>query len=137
MRGVLRHIKTIPAAERARQRLRSAQQWLPGDPTIANLGFQSLDEETPRHKGRRDGRPDTYFAELARRYVAALAEPGVAQRASQHLAKEDHVEVSTMYQRLHEARRRGLLTKPTTPGKAGGRLTKYALELLDEDKEET
>ena len=93
------------------------------------LGFS----EPPRE--RRPGRPgksDREYAELAREYVEAL-ESG-SRRPTADVARKAHrfTDASHIRDGLHEARKRGLLTRPQTKGKAGGILTDRARALLAE-----
>ena len=77
--------------------------------------------------GRR-GRPDVQFAQLADAYVRALGtgRPSPVQMVAQAL----YISPDTARNALHEARRRGLLTRPP-PGRAGGQLTDKARRLLE------
>lgn len=69
----------------------------------------------------RAGRSDQYYAGLASAYVN-LVEAG-SDRPNACLASEYSLNVQTVTSQLAEARRRGLLSKPPTPGCAGGDLT--------------
>ena len=84
--------------------------------------------DTPR-PGRR-GRDDRAYAEMAALYVAELERnPTFAVQA---LAERLHYARTQVRSVLTEARRRQLLTKPMTPGRAGGELTDKAKRLLQE-----
>lgn len=74
------------------------------------------------------GRESLHYAELAAAYVRHLAEGSAPIEA---LALELHLSKSTVRNQVSEARRRGLLT-PTQRGRAGGKLTKLATDLLNE-----
>jgi len=77
-----------------------------------------------KRPGRR-GRPDLYYAEFAAAYVNALSSPAPIVT----LAKQQNLSVSTVRNTIHEARRRGLLTRPP-PGRPGGELTEKAQNLI-------
>jgi hypothetical protein len=72
-----------------------------------------------------------YYAELAAAYVELIGE-GVEHPVTV-LAKRLEYDSKTISNALLEARRRGLLTRPPMPGRAGGELTPKALALLKED----
>jgi hypothetical protein len=79
----------------------------------------------PRRPGRR-GRPDSFYAEWAARYVTAMREEGPPLP---RLREEYDFDMSTIRGFLYEARRRGLLTRAPS-GRAGGELTAKARGLL-------
>jgi hypothetical protein len=81
----------------------------------------------------RAGKPDIHYALVAAEYVRHLGEPKPLAR----LAKELPLEASQVRSILYEARRRGLLTDPTVPGRAGGELTPKALDILRQHDEGT
>lgn len=80
--------------------------------------------------GRR-GRDDLAYASLAAEYVKRLR----SDRAVADLAEAEGYSVSRVRNMLHEARRRGLLTRPPA-GKSGGQLTPKASALLSKQEEE-
>lgn len=93
------------------------------------LGFS----EPPRE--RRPGRPgrsDREYAELAREYVEALESGSRSPTADVAQKAHRFTDASHIRDGLHEARKRGLLTRPQTKGKAGGVLTDRARALLAE-----
>lgn len=95
------------------------------------LGFS----EPPRE--RRPGRPgrsDREYAELAREYVEALESGSRSPTADVAQKAHRFTDASHIRDGLHEARKRGLLTRPQTKGKAGGVLTDKAHALLAEQR---
>jgi hypothetical protein len=84
-------------------------------------------EQAHTRPGRR-GRADLFYAQIAADYVAALdsgaSAPVSAAADRRHLAR------TTVRNMLSEARRRGLLTRPTKRGAADGSLTPKAQDLL-------
>jgi hypothetical protein len=101
------------------------------DPT----GFRLAATKAPRRPGSR-GRPDLYYAQLAQAYaerVAAGSRSPVADLARELSSRRQPFSHAYIRDQVHEARRRGLLTKPPR-GKPGGVLTdKARRELLRED----
>lgn len=77
--------------------------------------------------GRR-GRADLFYAQIAADYVAAL-DSGASAPVSA-VADRRHLARTTVRNMLSEARRRGLLTRPTRRGTADGSLTRKARDLL-------
>jgi hypothetical protein len=77
--------------------------------------------------GRR-GRDDLYYARWAAEYADALTRSGnpVAELAARH-----HLSASQVRNLMHACRKRKMLT-PAPPGRAGGKLTARAIELLKE-----
>ena len=86
-----------------------------------------------RPRPGRKGRPDSEYAMWAARYVSACRQD--ARRPIARLTKEhaNHTE-SKLRAILNKARNRGLLTATPQKGVAGGRLTKRALQLLQENR---
>lgn len=84
---------------------------------------------TPSRRSGPRGYGEPHYADIARRYVLLLASRSVSPIAD--LAAEVHVSESTARNHVREARRLGLLG-PTDQGKAGGRLTPKAIEILKE-----
>jgi hypothetical protein len=92
---------------------------------------------TPEGDGRsrtgRPGRPNLWYAQLAAEYVNALAHGSRSPTAE--IAKRRYHDVSHIRDALHEARERGLLTRPPARGRPGGQLTPAAeFELLKADQ---
>lgn len=81
-----------------------------------------------RGRPGRAGRGDRPYADLAARYLELCAE---SDRPVVDLAEERFQSVSTVRNLLTEAGRRGLIER--TQGRAGGRLTAKAKQLLQED----
>jgi hypothetical protein len=94
-------------------------------PAVAELSRRIAGSARP---GRR-GRPDREYAELAAAYVHVLE---TSPHPVQALAEKLAFSPSTVANMLSEARRRGLLTRPSTPGQPGGELTPRARDVLDE-----
>jgi len=105
--------------ERARGYLSIAEQ------IGVSLDVDLNEFENNRRPGRR-GRPDLYYAELAKQYVDLLAE---SSTPTKDLAQRLNYSPSSTRDLLHQARRRGLLSSPAT-GLAGGELTEKAKRLL-------
>ncbi len=78
---------------------------------------------TPVH-----GKPDTFYAELARDYVD-LIHSG-SPRPNAEIAKRRKLKSPKVRDMIHEARKRGLLSTKAW-GRPGGQLTPRALELLE------
>jgi hypothetical protein len=78
----------------------------------------------------RKGRPDEHYLPLVVEYLRLVNDGDRAPFAT--LAGRLNHEASTIRNRLHEARRRQLLTGSS--GKAGGALTPKAYELLHQQK---
>jgi predicted transcriptional regulator len=76
----------------------------------------------------RKGRPDMDYADIAHHYVELLSS---SSKPIEALAKQMNVSKSSASSYVHEARRRGLLTK-TRQGASGGKLTEKANQLLKE-----
>jgi hypothetical protein len=72
------------------------------------------------------GRPDVFYAGVAKRYVELLIS---SSAPTKDLADELGKPVTSTRDLLHQARQRGLLTSPSK-GLAGGELTEKARELL-------
>jgi hypothetical protein len=98
-------------------------EWPPHGPWF---GTDPSEFNEVRHPGRR-GRDDSFYAQVAARYVHHLTSTDQAPTAA--LADEMTVSVSSVRGLLYEARRRGLLTD-APPGRAGGQLTDKARGLL-------
>lgn len=105
-----------------------ARGWLSlGPPHGPWFGTDPSEFNEVRHPGRR-GRDDSFYAQVAARYVHLLTSTDHAPAVG--LADEMTVSVSSVRGLLHEARRRDLLTH-APPGRAGGQLTDKARRLLD------
>ena len=118
--GHLRDIITF-----VREKL-GAQAFEPGG-SLAALG---LSPEVERSRPRREfGRPDRFYAELAREYVRLVERR--SRRPNDEIAARRHETVPKITGWLHEARLRGLLT-PGTQGRPGGQLTSRAARVLRE-----
>ncbi|KAA6214099.1 hypothetical protein CP973_33715 [Streptomyces albofaciens JCM 4342] len=76
-----------------------------------------------------EGVSDAYLAFLAESYVRAVSQ--AVPNVTAHLAALAHKRPETIRGHLKEARKRDLLT--TVPGKAGGRLTPKAAEIVTGD----
>ena len=110
---------------------------------LRDLGFTSLAPQPRRRRGRR-GRPDLFYARLARAYVARVraesekpvrdlaADAALARRLG--LSPRD-LTPALVQDALNTARERNLLTKPPKPGYAGGELTPRALAVLKQARE--
>ena len=86
-----------------------------------------------RPRPGRKGRPDSEYAMWAARYVSACRQD--ARRPIARLTKEHAGHSESMLRAiLNKARNRGLLTATPQKGVAGGRLTKRALQLLQENR---
>ncbi len=119
----------IPAAPNrsAQERVTFGAEDLDRD-VAEGLGFS----EPPRE--RRPGRPgksDREFAKLAVEYVEALDQPST--RPTADVAKKRGYDPAHIRDGIHEARERGLLTRPPTKGRAGGELTAKARQLLQQE----
>lgn len=92
---------------------------------LADLG---LPEQRPESRGRggRRGRPDLFYARLAREYVGRC---GVSRSPVADLAARHKLNDSIVRDMVHAARERGFLT-PGRPGYRGGQLTVKAEQLL-------
>ena len=87
--------------------------------------------ESLRRPGPR-GRTPGFYAVLAQRYLAVVR---AGHRGPVKLLAEEYgVPVRTMETRIGEARKRGILTKPS-PGKPGGELTPEGLGFLEYEQE--
>lgn len=86
--------------------------------------------ESERRPGRR-GRPDEFYAELAAEYVELV---GQGLPPVKTMAHRRSLSVSQVNNLIHEARRRGLLDPPPSPGQAGGVLTPRARKLLNKQE---
>jgi hypothetical protein len=84
---------------------------------------------SPKRSGRR-GRPDVDYARAAARYVELVA--ALAEQPTVELADELALSPTQARSVLAQARARGLLTE-APKGRAGGRLTPKAVELLRGD----
>lgn len=93
------------------------------DPPMPPDDWATELRRTPR-PGRR-GRDDRWYADLAKAYVDSGSRTPVKD-----LSEGLNLSASQVRNLLHEARRRGLLTR-SAKGKAGGVLTDSAKELLD------
>jgi len=128
-----RFLRRLPVGEietAARQhhlsRLPSMKSWV-SEPLVARYAKAFTEQPRPGRRGR-DARA---YAEVAALYVEKL--PAGAKTAVKDLAGELGYSPSQVRNVLYAARRRGLLT-PAEPGKAGGRLTGKALDLLRHDE---
>ena len=127
--GIPREERTtaVPAApgRTGGTRIRQGPEYLDRD-IAEGLG---LTESRVKRPGRR-GRPDRFYAELAREYVELLN--GGSQRPTAKLAAARNYSAAHVRDAVHEARERGLLTRPATRGRAGGDLTAKAKAMLDD-----
>jgi hypothetical protein len=87
--------------------------------------------ENNRRPGRK-GRPDVFYAELAKKYVELLEGTSTPTK---DLAERLGYSPSSVRDFLHQARRRELLS-PAVKGMAGGELTNKAMWLLAAKGEE-
>jgi hypothetical protein len=88
----------------------------------------------PKPMARERRRPDSFYAQVMRLYVAACDRDDRAPRvtvARQLSANGIPCSSSSIRDFRKEAERRGLITQ-TRPGKSGGKLTEKAIRLLDE-----
>jgi transposase-like protein len=90
-----------------------------------SLNVDLKEFKTDPRPGRR-GRPDVFYAELAKQYVDLLAE---GSTPTKDLAERLGYSASSIRDLIHQARRRGLLTR-ASKGLAGGELTENARRLL-------
>jgi hypothetical protein len=90
-------------------------------------GFRSGGQPRRGGPGRR-GHPNSYYAEIAARYVAIVAKGSRTPIAD--LAQELFLTSDYVRDLVATARKRGLLTRPSRRGRAGGELTARALEAL-------
>jgi hypothetical protein len=94
------------------------------------FGFEG---EGAKPRRGRPGLSNLHYAKLAQAYVAALSRG--SRRPTADAAAELHYEPSHVRDGLNKARERGLLTRPETPGRPGGRLTgKAELTLLKAER---
>lgn len=84
-----------------------------------------LDEPRPMASAR--GRPDEFYAQIAREYVDLLTANN--PHPINELSRSRSIPKSKVRDMIRQARKRGLLT-PTSRGKLRGQLTPQALELL-------
>jgi hypothetical protein len=120
----------IPAGPGSSAQVRVSGTFEDFDRDLAEgLGFS----EPPRE--RRPGRPrtttDQDLAELAELYVRAL--DGGSTNPIRDVARWEFASQSRTRDRIHEARRRGILTRPPVKGRPGGELTEKAQQLLAQD----
>jgi len=104
---------------------------------VRALGFQAPDDRgrgtTPRRRGPgRPGRPDTFYARIAERYVKELEEGNPHPTAA--VASDSHYSQANVRDMVHEARARGLLSPAPRKGLPGGWLTVRARELLASER---
>jgi hypothetical protein len=83
----------------------------------------------PARRPGSSGRPDRFYLDIAVRYLEAVS----GRHPVEDVAAQLGMERRYIRDLLHEARRRGLLTKPPR-GRAGGRLTGKAEKLLDRER---
>lgn len=95
--------------------------------------YRTAEIERIRDQPRRR-KEDRFYLEIAAAYVGAM-EGGGTNHPAQYLAEQFNRPEGTIYRWIHEARRRGLLSK-TMRGKAGGDLTAKAEQLMLDMKEE-
>lgn len=88
--------------------------------------FTGRTGEKARKRDPRRGRPDVFYARVARRYAQLQRFRNVVERIARE-RKESPERVRDM---ILTARRRGLLTNPPTQGKRGGVLTRKGQALL-------
>jgi hypothetical protein len=92
---------------------------MPGAKALVEGWFRDFDDVG------RDPKRDAWLAQIAKRYVETIGDPMWRSILEQEFNKEyDYIP-----ELIKEARKRGLLTA-TTRGKAGGELTRRALDLL-------
>lgn len=98
------------------------------DGSLAALGLVAPTTERPRQR-REFGRPDSFYAELAREYVRLVERR--SRRPNAEIAARRRELVPKITGWLHEARLRGLLApKDATQGRPEGRLTPLAERVL-------
>jgi hypothetical protein len=115
---VLRSVRLEALYRKARSRVLKRT---PGGPW-----FPVREEFHQHRRPGRKGRPDVEYADIARRYVGFLS---TSSKPIEALAEDMSIGKSSASSYVHEARRRGLLTR-TSQGTAGGLLTEKAIELL-------
>lgn len=98
------------------------------------LTTQRADQIETVRDARRRRKGDLFYARLAQEYVEAIDDARTHQPA-QLLSRRRNVPERTIYRWTYEARRRNLLSQ-TRAGKAGGRLTGKAKQLLERSEDE-
>lgn len=93
-----------------------------------SYGVEGPDLAVGTRVGRR-GRDDRYYAEWSAEYVSAL---DGSTRPVEELARRHSLSSSQVRNLIYACRRRGMLTS-APPGRAGGELTRLAIELLERD----
>lgn len=101
------------------------------DDTLTDVGLTiGVAGKRPGPKG-----PSEYeLALLARRYVEEVSNGNTRPIAK--LAKDSRFSAHAIRDQISRARDRGLLTKPSRAGKAGGRLTRRAITLIEHSEAE-
>ena len=94
---------------------------------VRSLGFEPPAAGQGKKPGR-PRRPDLFYARIAARYVEEL-EAG-NRRPTAAVAESSHFSAPHIRDAVHEARVRGLLTRPPSQGRPGGQLTDRARSLL-------
>ncbi len=117
----------IPAAPgRSRQRRLSLGAADLDRQAVEAAGFGDVAQ--PRARPGRPGRPDAFYAEVASRYVDAL--DSGSRRPTADVAENLNYSAARVRDAVHEARERGLLSRPAAKGRPGGALTDRAKKLL-------
>lgn len=116
------------AFRRLRGQLRQIEREAETDDMQRELPFLRRDHAMTQKKPGRRGYSDLDYALFARsylRHVEARTRPLIPT-----LAEEWSISSDTASRRLRQARKRGLLTDPPTPGVPGGELTAEGLAVL-------
>jgi hypothetical protein len=134
---LLRQVKLSEALAARPDLRRKAVEFLGGKPTSrAETDGETLQEDVPRRPGR-GGRDVVFLARVAARYVG-LCEDGSIKPIEDLRTWLDgqgqKFPEPTVRGFLHQARQRGLLTRPQK-GTAGGQLTEVAEAILFEARE--
>ncbi|HXA73605.1 MAG TPA: hypothetical protein VNV83_05140 [Acidimicrobiales bacterium] len=77
---------------------------------------------------------DLFYARWAERIATCTADPETRRNPIAAVAERTGVERSSVRDIAHNARRKGLLTRPPSGGRGGGYLTDKAKQLLEEPK---
>ena len=123
-----RLLRTVKVGKNADPVLEDYRQWV--EEWFGEDARGEFDDHTPSSgtRPRRNRRPDDrYYAKLAREY-AALAE--MSTRPTTDLAKFRGESIERIRSHVHLARANGFLTDAPGPGKAGGKLTPKAENVL-------
>jgi len=107
---------------------RDAWQWFRKMGGVDLAGLFAKEEPARRRKRRLGaGRPDIFYARVARRYVDAAPN---FRGAVKRIARKMRQSPEKVRDMILTARRRGLLSPAPVQGKGGGQLTPTALDLL-------